>query len=67
MLCGQLSPACLQDNLVPFSHMEELYERLETPNRTWVVCPNSGHMDAYETDKVLYWSSVKKFWQQHVL
>jgi pimeloyl-ACP methyl ester carboxylesterase len=52
---------------VPFAHMEELKERLESPNSTWVECPNSGHMDAYATDHVLYWSAVKKFWQDYVL
>lgn len=59
--------ASKNDNLVPYKHMRELNERLETPNGTWLECPNSGHMDAYETDKVLYWSAMKRFWQEHVL
>lgn len=57
----------VQDELVPFTHMEELNKLIVTPNKTWIECPNSGHMDAYETDRILYWTAVKKFWEDHVV
>lgn len=56
----------MQDELVPFEHMERMKELAVTKYKMWTECPQSGHMDAYEVDSVLYWHALKDFWTQYV-
>lgn len=56
----------LQDELVPFEHMQHINNLAVTKHKVWAECPNSGHMDAYEADAVFYWQTVKSFWAQFV-
>lgn len=56
----------MQDELVPFEHMQRINDLAVTKHKVWTECPQSGHMDAYEVDSVLYWQSVKEFWAEYV-
>jgi pimeloyl-ACP methyl ester carboxylesterase len=51
--------------MVPFAHMQEL-NRLSNAPAIWVEFPNSGHMDAYVTDEIIYWRALRDFWIQSV-
>lgn len=57
----------MQDELVPFEHMQCINDLAVTKQKIWAECPNSGHMDAYEADSRFYWQTVKAFWSQYVL
>lgn len=71
MAISYLHNAChisfVQDELVPFEHMQRINDLSVTKQKMWAECPNSGHMDAYEVDSIFYWQTVKAFWSQYVL
>ena len=55
----------VQDEIVPFAHMEKLRAASKAPV-TWLENAASGHMDAYMTDSATYWRTMQKFWHEHV-
>lgn len=61
----------VHDEMVPFEHMQELYEtyvRARGANHkgTWLELPNASHMDGYAVDKEIFWGGVRSWWQANV-
>ena len=52
---------------MPFAHMQELHALRSSKRCVWVENANSGHMDAYERDRVQYWPALDAFWKEYVL
>ncbi|WIA21964.1 hypothetical protein OEZ85_004325 [Tetradesmus obliquus] len=58
--------ASVHDEMVPFRQMQRLHQAVRTQRCTWVEFPNSRHMDAYESNRELYWPALRGFMQQYV-
>lgn len=56
----------LQDEMVPFAHMQQLHKAVRTPQCMWVEFARAYHMDAYVREHELYWSSLNKFMSRYV-
>jgi fermentation-respiration switch protein FrsA (DUF1100 family) len=49
------------DQIVPPSHMRELYRRAPKHLRAFVGLKTGGHMDCFEAEKTRYWSAIIDF------
>jgi fermentation-respiration switch protein FrsA (DUF1100 family) len=56
----------MQDEMVPFKQMQRLHHAVRTQRCTWVEFPDASHMDAYETNKEMYWPALRGFLEQYV-
>jgi hypothetical protein len=57
----------MQDEMVPFKQMQRLHQAVRTQRCTWVEFPDAQHMDAYVTNRELYWPALRGFMEQYVL
>jgi hypothetical protein len=56
-----------QDEMVPFPQMQRLHAAAVTPYCVWQEFPDAAHMDAYETNRELYWPALRAFFDDYVL
>lgn len=56
----------IQDEMVPAALMRRLHKAQRSTKCTWVEFPRARHMDAYDVDRVLYWSSWREFFRQYL-
>ncbi len=59
--------AGVQDEMVPFKQMQRLHQAVRTQHCMWVQFPDAMHMDAYHTNREIYWPSLREFMQTYVL
>eukprot|EP00878_Enallax_costatus_P034538 GHUV01038300.1.p1 GENE.GHUV01038300.1~~GHUV01038300.1.p1 ORF type:complete len:276 (+),score=63.48 GHUV01038300.1:938-1765(+) len=58
--------ASVHDEMVPFKQMQRLHQAVRTPRCMWVEFPDALHMDAYHTNRELYWPALRDFMVAYV-
>lgn len=53
--------------MVPFEQMQALRAAAASPHVAWVQFPDAAHMDAYATNRELYWPALQDFFVAHVM